>query len=123
MDTKEFIVQLIKNKEIHSPKANTILDKKGKPFYELNWQKTEDTSDSVTSFSITFKFDMDTFLSVYEKKYPSHKIKPDFVLTGFEECFVDVAKYALTSGMDNLIELAIILYEKRGEIVLKDFGV
>ena len=123
METKELIIQLIESGEFHTPKIKTLIDERGKPFYEMSWQKTDGTGNSVTSISITFKFDMGSFLSMYENMYPEHKIKQEFVLKGIRLFFIKVATYFLSTGKENYIELAKVLNDRKIKILENDYGV
>ena len=90
--------------------------------YKIEWRKKDATNNSITMFSIHYKFDMISFLQIYESLYPKGQIGEKYVMDGIAHCFKDLAPFAISFGNHNYKDLAKLIYEKRGTIIGKEFG-
>ena len=90
--------------------------------YFITWKSAGTRGDAVTSFTVTYLFDMDSFLLAYRELYPENTISEMFVLRGIAYLFHEVAEHVLTMGSQGYEALAEKLYQKRGAITGVIYG-
>lgn len=91
--------------------------------YFITWKSTGKRGDAVTTFTLTYLFDMDSFLLAYRELYPEHPISETFVMAGISYLFHEVADLVLTMGKQGYITLAEKLHEKRRAITGLTYGI
>lgn len=115
----EPMIESLKNfvKQSHSGKPSIKKFPETKSEYVITWERNGGDEILITSYTLNFKFDIDSFLIRYNELYPQHQIGESFVMTGISYLFTDVADLVLKWGRQGYDELAQKLYQKRGSIM------
>lgn len=94
-----------------------------KSTYVIVFKTAHAQHHSIASFTLNFKFDMDSFLIRFSELYPDHNANESFVLEGISLFFHEVADHVLIMGGQGYDDFAQKLQKKKLDIIGGRFGI
>ena len=102
--------------------SNSQQDKDNKNHFSCTWKKTKPTKDGVTSITMNFLFDFQSFETTWYKLYPEVKITEDDVHKSIGLFFGVIGEKTITFGRHYYEELAHLIWNTRGYRISNQFN-